>query len=224
MLSDVHNPVLYTAGEVVYPFYYAGFLYLVLSFPSGQLRGRLDRALVVVTIGLVVVVNPAVLLFADSQMLCRNCPANLLEVASVDAVMMGLIYLVRIGAIAVALTTIGLLIVRWRRASRPQRRAVMPVVVAGAVAFAVLIASYGAAVLGAAMTVDLGRAAWFALAAVPVAVGFDPATTPKGTGLQGLADRLGALGGTIDITSTPGRGTQLTGRVPTAAARTGRMQ
>jgi predicted PurR-regulated permease PerM len=77
MLSDVHNPVLYTAGEVVYPFYYAGFLYLVLSFPSGQLRGRLDRALVVVTIGLVVVVNPAVLLFADSQMLCgparRTC-------------------------------------------------------------------------------------------------------------------------------------------------------
>ena len=31
-------------------------------------------------------------------------------------------------------------------------------------------------------------------------------------------------GGTIDITSTPGRGTQLTGRVPTAAARAGRMQ
>ena len=27
--------------------------------------------------------------------------------------------------------------------------------------------------------------------------GFDPASTPKGTGLQGIADRLGALGGTI---------------------------
>jgi signal transduction histidine kinase len=46
--------------------------------------------------------------------------------------------------------------------------------------------------------------------------GFDPATTPKGTGLQGMADRLGALGGTIDITSAPGHGTRLTGRVPTA--------
>jgi signal transduction histidine kinase len=30
--------------------------------------------------------------------------------------------------------------------------------------------------------------------------GFDPATTPKGSGLQGIADRLGALGGTIAIT------------------------
>src|SRR6266566_2224045 len=63
MLSDAHNPVLYTAGEVVYPFYYAGFLYLILSFPSGWLRDKLDRALMVVTIGLVVVINPAVLLF-----------------------------------------------------------------------------------------------------------------------------------------------------------------
>jgi len=148
MLSDAHNPVLFTAGQVVYPFYYAGFLYLILSFPSGQLRGRLDRALVVVTIVLVVVVNPAGLLFTDRQMLCpRNCPANLLEVGRVDAVMVGAIYLVRVGGIAVALTTIGLLTVRWRRASRPQRRAVMPVVVAGAVALAVLIAWYVAAVL-----------------------------------------------------------------------------
>jgi len=48
--------------------------------------------------------------------------------------------------------------------------------------------------------------------------GFDPATTPKGTGLQGMADRLGALGGTIDLTSAPGRGTRLAGRVPAAAA------
>jgi signal transduction histidine kinase len=44
--------------------------------------------------------------------------------------------------------------------------------------------------------------------------GFDPATTPLGTGLQGLADRLAALGGTIDIASIPGRGTRITGQVP----------
>jgi signal transduction histidine kinase len=44
--------------------------------------------------------------------------------------------------------------------------------------------------------------------------GFDQATTPTGTGLQGITDRLAALGGTLDITSAPGHGTQLTGRVP----------
>jgi signal transduction histidine kinase len=48
--------------------------------------------------------------------------------------------------------------------------------------------------------------------------GFDQATTPAGSGLQGITDRLAALGGTIDITSTPGHGTRVTGRVPAAHA------
>ena len=44
--------------------------------------------------------------------------------------------------------------------------------------------------------------------------GFDQATTPLGTGLQGISDRVAALGGTIEITSAPGHGTRVTGRVP----------
>jgi hypothetical protein len=35
-----------------------------------------------------------------------------------------------------------------------------------------------------------------------------------GTGLQGMADRLAALGGTLRIRSQPGHGTILTGRLP----------
>ena len=35
-----------------------------------------------------------------------------------------------------------------------------------------------------------------------------------GTGLQGMADRLAALGGTLRIRSQPGHGTTLTGRLP----------
>jgi len=49
--------------------------------------------------------------------------------------------------------------------------------------------------------------------------GFDPATTPAGSGLQGITDRLAALGGTIDIASAPGHGTQVTGRVPAVSDR-----
>jgi signal transduction histidine kinase len=44
--------------------------------------------------------------------------------------------------------------------------------------------------------------------------GFDPASTPKGTGLQGISNRLAALNGTIEIASAPGHGTQIIGRVP----------
>jgi signal transduction histidine kinase len=45
-------------------------------------------------------------------------------------------------------------------------------------------------------------------------VGFDPSSTGYGTGLQGIADRLAALGGSFEVRSTPGLGTTLVGRVP----------
>jgi signal transduction histidine kinase len=44
--------------------------------------------------------------------------------------------------------------------------------------------------------------------------GFDPRSTTYGTGLQGMADRLAALGGTLDVDSAPGAGTTVTGRLP----------
>jgi signal transduction histidine kinase len=45
-------------------------------------------------------------------------------------------------------------------------------------------------------------------------VGFDPEATTHGTGLQGMADRLAAIGGTLEIVSEPGGGTTVRGRVP----------
>ena len=44
--------------------------------------------------------------------------------------------------------------------------------------------------------------------------GFDPAATGYGTGLQGIADRLDALGGSLEVRSAPGRGTTIVGRIP----------
>jgi signal transduction histidine kinase len=44
--------------------------------------------------------------------------------------------------------------------------------------------------------------------------GFDPAATGYGTGLQGMADRLDAIGGTLDVRSSPGGGTTIAGHVP----------
>jgi signal transduction histidine kinase len=44
--------------------------------------------------------------------------------------------------------------------------------------------------------------------------GFDPAANGYGTGLQGMADRLAALGGDLRVTSSPGAGTTIEGRLP----------
>jgi signal transduction histidine kinase len=47
-------------------------------------------------------------------------------------------------------------------------------------------------------------------------VGFDASSTGYGTGLQGMADRIEALGGTLEVRSVAGEGTEITGRVPSA--------
>jgi signal transduction histidine kinase len=44
--------------------------------------------------------------------------------------------------------------------------------------------------------------------------GFDPTTTQHGTGLTNITDRINALGGSLELNSTPGAGTQLRGFIP----------
>ncbi|MGO9958349.1 MAG: sensor histidine kinase [Solirubrobacteraceae bacterium] len=44
--------------------------------------------------------------------------------------------------------------------------------------------------------------------------GFDPGSTPYGTGLANTSDRLAAVGGRMAILSAPGQGTVLTGTIP----------
>jgi signal transduction histidine kinase len=48
-------------------------------------------------------------------------------------------------------------------------------------------------------------------------MGFDPGAVGSGSGLQGMADRLAAVGGSFDVRSSPGRGTTVVGRVPVTA-------
>ena len=47
--------------------------------------------------------------------------------------------------------------------------------------------------------------------------GFDPERTPTGAGLQNMADRLAAQGGSLAVRSQPGRGTTVSGRLPVRA-------
>jgi signal transduction histidine kinase len=44
--------------------------------------------------------------------------------------------------------------------------------------------------------------------------GFEVATAARGTGLQGMTDRLEAIGGSLSVVSEPGAGTTVSGRVP----------
>ena len=51
--------------------------------------------------------------------------------------------------------------------------------------------------------------------------GYDTRHTPMGSGQRNMADRLAALGGMLQIRSTPGHGTTITGHLPTAQSPAG---
>jgi signal transduction histidine kinase len=55
---------------------------------------------------------------------------------------------------------------------------------------------------------------WLSFTVRDDGVGFDTDSTSYGTGLQGMADRLDAIGGTLQVTSAPGAGTSVSGSVP----------
>jgi signal transduction histidine kinase len=55
---------------------------------------------------------------------------------------------------------------------------------------------------------------WLEFSVVDDGVGFDPSARGYGTGLQGMGDRLAALGGDLQVESAPGRGTTVSGRLP----------
>jgi signal transduction histidine kinase len=44
--------------------------------------------------------------------------------------------------------------------------------------------------------------------------GFDPTSKSQGAGFINMSDRLGAIGGTLQVDSTPGVGTRVRGTVP----------
>jgi signal transduction histidine kinase len=47
--------------------------------------------------------------------------------------------------------------------------------------------------------------------------GIDVARTRRGSGVQNMIDRMAALGGSLDLDSHPGGGTQVSGRLPVPA-------
>lgn len=47
--------------------------------------------------------------------------------------------------------------------------------------------------------------------------GFDQAEIGYGTGLRGMADRIDAVNGTLEVRSAPGQGTTVSGRIPAGA-------
>jgi signal transduction histidine kinase len=68
---------------------------------------------------------------------------------------------------------------------------------------------------GASATINLGeRDGRVSFGVEDNGAGFDPVAVERGSGLTNLADRLAAVGGTLQIDAGPRRGTRVTGEIP----------
>lgn len=141
-LADAQGSFPFTVGTALEDLYLIAFVYLVLAFPTGRLRGRVDLALVAAAVGVGVVGELAWLLFSDShKVICPDCPDNAFEVVRNDGLANGLLQGQRVVGLVLSLFTLALLVNRWARASDAQRRAVAPVLWTGAAMFAALALS-----------------------------------------------------------------------------------
>jgi signal transduction histidine kinase len=129
--SDV--PLIFTVGQVFGSLFFAVVTHLLLAFPSGRLRSRLERRLVLATYLLTTVVVAPMWLFADSQALdCDSCPENVLLVDPNEQLVTTGTSLLNIVGAGIVVTVLVILIRRWRQATAGQRRLLVPVYSAGA--------------------------------------------------------------------------------------------
>jgi signal transduction histidine kinase len=170
-LTEASSPGLYTFGTAVQYLFIAGFVYVLLSFPSGRLSGSIDRALVGLAVAVGGGLQVLAMLFGNKVGLrCSTCPDNALQTFHDNAVALRLLDWLRVLGGALLVTIIAVVVSRWSRASAAQRREVVPVLVAGCVTLLALTATIVDDLLGDPLGSLPANVFFYTAAAVPVAV------------------------------------------------------
>jgi signal transduction histidine kinase len=148
-LQGSSTPFLYSLGVFADAPYFLTTLYVLLAFPTGHLRGRIDRAIVLAA-SLVAMVTFVPRLFLAPHIagggplaVCRGaCPANGWLIADHPEIVSALGRVQEWGAtILLVLATAVVLVVRYLRGTPPQRRSLAAGLLTGA-AFCLVFASF----------------------------------------------------------------------------------
>jgi signal transduction histidine kinase len=141
-LEASNDPLLFSIGRVIAPLWIGIFLHALLSFPSGRLESSAARVVVVAYYLDVTVIQLGWVLFADVAGApgCAGCPPSLFLVADNPALAQAMLILEQpIVGVLCLVGALTLLVVRWRAATAPLRRALAPVLVSGGICVLVLL-------------------------------------------------------------------------------------
>ena len=200
-LIEASAPWLNTIGLAVQSVWIIGLVYLLLSFPSGRLRDRLDRVLITSGVALGVGLQLLAMLYGNKAGLhCPGCANNLLQVVNDNHKARGWINLRNLLAIPLIVTVIAVLIRRWLQASAAQQRAVAPVLVAGCATLAALTSTVVLDLFGDPLGALPANVYLTLMATVPVAVLFVFLQRRLARGMvAGLVVELGGPSSTTDL-------------------------
>jgi signal transduction histidine kinase len=170
-LVEARQPWLYTVGLAVQSLWVIGLAYLLLSFPSGRLQGRRDRWLLSGGIGSAIGLQLLAMLYGNGAGVgCSSCVHNLIDVVHENRKAQGWLGLRDLLGVVVLLALVALLTERWRQASAPQRRAVLPVLITGFATVAALIWNVTSDLIGAPLGALPADVWFYTMATVPIAV------------------------------------------------------
>ena len=138
-LSESNNDWLFTVGGALGSLVFGAFIHLLLAFPGGRLSGRRDLWLVVSTYALVLTGSVATLLLEEvpNPKACPGCRSTI-AVGSNDDLETVLTIIVTALALALLATVLVIVVSRFLRSRGALRRALGPVLGAGALAMLVL--------------------------------------------------------------------------------------
>ncbi|MGZ8649262.1 MAG: sensor histidine kinase [Solirubrobacteraceae bacterium] len=132
ILQSSSEPVLFAGGILWEGVIYALTLALILSFPSGRLEGRVERALLAVgataSLGAyltLVLFSPQIASQSSISACAAACPENGLLVAAEPALVLEVVRVGRVGVILVALAAVGFIVWRVVAGTPPRRRALV---------------------------------------------------------------------------------------------------
>jgi signal transduction histidine kinase len=169
-LTEAAPAWMYTLGTAVQYLWLIGFLYLLLSFPSGRLSSRPDRWLMGGVVALLCLPILAMLDGNKAGLRCEGCPNNLLQITHNNQEALNLLNLQRLLGSVLLVAIVCVLIVRWTGASSARRRAVAPVLVAGCATFIALATTATLDLFGDPLNALPAHVFFYLAASVPIAV------------------------------------------------------
>ena len=170
-LTDSSNGWLFTIGFAIDNLVWVPFTALVLAYPSGQLRTRLERTIPVVT-GVLLTGSAVLVLLLDANPAsgtCDDCPGSTIVVADRPGLADVFDAIGAISGLALIALVVTTLVRRWRQATPALRRLLWPVLGSGSATLLAVAAVVIADQISADAADPLQILFFLAFASVPLA-------------------------------------------------------